>query len=111
MLKNGLLGLLCCLGSLPALACDVCGCAVGGAAYGVLPFFQQHFMGLRYQSRTFESRHLRSDPQPSYEHFQTADVWGRAQWSKRWQTLAFIPYQVFQKEEKGARSIGQGHYR
>ncbi|MBP8240682.1 MAG: hypothetical protein KAX50_12000 [Saprospiraceae bacterium] len=49
--------LLWVLASGQVLACDVCGCAVGGNYLGILPQFRRHFAGVRFQYRTFDSEH------------------------------------------------------
>ncbi|MDZ7879815.1 MAG: hypothetical protein U5L45_19205 [Saprospiraceae bacterium] len=84
-----------------ASACDACGCSAGGAYFGILPMYQRHFVGMRYQSRTFQSSHIYNDPDPSKEHFQTLDIWGRFYPSPRWQVFGFLPYNVFEKNELG----------
>ena len=38
-----------------ANACDVCGCSLGGYYFGVLPNGQLHFVGLRYQTASFNA--------------------------------------------------------
>lgn len=84
-----------------ANACDVCGCSAGGSYFGILPMYQRHFVGMRYQTRSFQSSHIHNDPYPSKEHFQTLDVWGRFYPSDRWQIFVFLPYNVFEKNELG----------
>jgi hypothetical protein len=84
-----------------AHACDVCGCSAGGSYFGILPMYQRHFVGMRYQTRSFETSHIRNDPDPSKEHFQTMDIWGRFYPSRRWQIFGFLPYNIFEKYELG----------
>ncbi len=79
--------------SSPAYACDICGCANGGAFFGIMPQSHQQLLGMRYRLRTFDS-HLNSQRFRSVESFQTAELWGRFYPLKRVQLLAFVPYSV-----------------
>jgi hypothetical protein len=76
-----------------AFACDICGCANGGAFFGIMPQSHQQFLGMRYRLRTFDS-HLNSERFRSVERFQTAEFWGRFYPVKRVQLLAFVPFSV-----------------
>ena len=59
-------------------ACDVCGCAVSGHQFGILPQFQKHFAGIRYGYRSFKSVHppvFSTDTEKiSCEYFHTTDL-------------------------------------
>lgn len=89
--------------SLQISACDVCGCAVSGHQFGILPQFQKHFVGLRYSYRNFKSVHpplFSTDVEKvSREYFHTTDLWGRFVLGKRIQLFGFIPYQSITKNE------------
>lgn len=69
---------------------------------GILPQFNSHIVGLRYQYRSFVTNHPASllenhGPERSEEYFHTTELWGRAQLSKRWQVFFFAPYHVFRQ--------------
>jgi len=94
-----------------SFACDICGCSVGGMYIGILPQFQNHFVGVRYHFRTFDSYHtVNNTPAVSYDQFHTVDVWGRFYPHKRVQLMAFVPINIFSKEEnnKFTQSAGIG---
>ncbi|MFZ1751038.1 MAG: hypothetical protein WAU01_12630 [Saprospiraceae bacterium] len=97
--------LLICLGifTQDMYACDVCGCAVSGHQFGILPQFQKHFVGIRYNYRNFRSVHpplfTTDHEQVSREYFHTSDLWGRYIIGNRIQLFGFIPYQFITKKE------------
>lgn len=91
--------------SIDLFACDVCGCAISGHQFGILPQFQKHFLGLRYGTRTFQTMHppvFSTDIlTSSREHFQNIDIWGRIVLTERIQLFGFIPYSSIVKKEDG----------
>lgn len=89
-------------------ACDMCGCSAGGSYFGILPLYQKHFIGLRWQQRAFETHHSITSPLISKEQFQTVDLWGRFYPSRKWQIFAFLPYNYFQKTEDGLTQSFKG---
>jgi len=113
MKKIMLLAAACWLSWQTALACDVCGCSIGGQYMGILPQFNSHIVGLRYQYRSFVTNHPASllenhGPLRSEEYFHTAELWGRAQLNKRWQAFFFAPYHVFRQSGFGTNVSGIG---
>lgn len=101
--------LLLLVAALPAAACDICGCGVGNAYYGIMPQSYRNFIGVRYRYRTYDS-HLNSQLLKTKETFQTTEIWGRFYPLKRVQVLAFVPYNInYQKDAGGsARLSGLG---
>ena len=93
-------------------ACDVCGGGVGGNYLGLLPQFQKHFIGIRYQYKSFESRHLTlfddEVPVVTYEKFHSAELWGRFVVNRKIHLFAFLPYSYNRKNEEGKISAYQG---
>ena len=91
--------------------CDVCGCAVSGHQFGILPQFQKHFLGVRYSYRSFQSVHpplFSTDTEKiSRENFNTAELWGRYVIGKRVQLFGFVPLHHISKNEDNT-SLTQG---
>lgn len=86
-------------------ACDVCGCSGGGGYFGILPQFQRHFVGMRWQERVLDSYHPASSLEPAANArstFRTLDIWGRWYPLRRVQVLAFVPVHFFEQNESTA---------
>lgn len=81
--------------SLQAMACDVCG-GSSGSYLGVLPRFEQHFVGLSFQYQPFVAIHPdmvgSSVPVRSQNYVRSVTAWGRFYPLKRLQVFAFVPY-------------------
>jgi len=96
----------------PAVACDVCGCSVGGNYLGILPQYRQHFIGVRYDYQSFTSEHPPlfggDDRIVSSEYFQTEEIWGRFYPHPRVQVFAFIPFHQYKKTEDGVTTLNEG---
>lgn len=93
----------------PAYACEVCGCSSGGNSLGILPQFNNHFVGLRYSYRQFHTIHPPSiipgqTGQPSDEYFHSLEIWARFYPTKRLQVFAFVPFHFYSQ-----RSVFDGN--
>lgn len=78
-----------------AMACDVCGCSLGGNYFGILPLYSKNFVGLRWSQARFHSyvaptQYLAA--QQSNDTYSKMELWGRYYVTKRVQLFAFIPY-------------------
>lgn len=77
------------------LACDVCGCSLGGNYYGILPQFRKNFIGLRWSQAKFYA-HMNHGAVLGEEHsndtYSKVELWGRYYVSEKIQVFAFIPY-------------------
>lgn len=81
-----------------AWACDICGCANGGAYFGIMPQIGRPFVGLRYRMSAYDS-HLNSKLLRTKENFVATELWARLYPVKRVQVMAFVPYYVNQQQE------------
>lgn len=90
--------------SVSASACDLCGCANGGAYFGILPQVGRSFVGLRYRTSSYES-HLNSRLLRTREVFHTTELWGRFYPAKRVQVLAFVPVQFNRQTQLSDGSV------
>lgn len=91
----------------PLRACDVCGCANGGAYYGLMPQSNRAMVGVRYTHQSFvthaESQYLRTS-----ETFQSTELYGRFFPLKRVQVLASLPYRFDQQSTTSGLKKQQG---
>lgn len=88
-------GVLVCL-SLPASACDICGCSGGGNSLGLLPLMPRHFAGFRWQTQAFNSDAHGNEPN-SVERFSSLELWGRWNPHRRIQIIGTLPFQFNQR--------------
>lgn len=95
-----------------AMACDVCGCSIGGNYFGILPQFHKHFVGMRWSAQSYRAAHslsaARAGAFDSDEYFQTYDLIGRFYPWRRLQMLALLPYHNFERVDNGALTHNQG---
>lgn len=107
-----LLGIILILPTRTVLACDVCGCAAGSNTLGMLTHIPNHFVGLRYQTKRFQSTHLTlfpgEVPLKTQEHFHSLELWGRYTPIPKLHLLAFVPYSTSIKRENGEHSNFSG---
>lgn len=104
--------MLLCLGLSSAYACNTCGSSSAGQSLGLLPTMRQHFVGLQYQYRGFESVHpaLTENKAPEYseESYNTMQLWGRYNVSDRIQVFAFVPYVSNMQSKAGSEVYTSG---
>jgi hypothetical protein len=95
-----------------ALACDVCGCAMGGNYMGILPQFHQNFVGMRWTEQHFQSAHTitaaRKGKFDGDEHFRSLDLTARFYPFRRVQLMVLLPYHFFHRTENGLSAQNQG---
>jgi hypothetical protein len=94
-------------------ACDACGSAGGGDGWGIMPNYNRHYAGLRFQYRYFHNAHqnlhsLHPDIITGTDHFFRTDVLMRFAFSERWQLTAVLPYRYTERLEEGFNSIQSG---
>jgi hypothetical protein len=78
-----------------SLACDVCGCSLGGNYFGILPMFNKNFVGLRWSQAKFHSYIHEGSYLPaqySDDTYSKVELWGRYYINKKFQVFAFVPY-------------------
>lgn len=75
-------------------ACDICGCSSGNYFIGPFPQFRKHFFGTRYSFRSYTSQVTGDATQFSKDFYQTVELWGGMNMGKKWQVMAFVPYNI-----------------
>lgn len=95
MKKNILILLLMVASLSQAIACDVCGCSLGGNYFGILPLYNKNFVGLRWSQAKFHSYIAPTQnltAQQSNDTYSKLELWGRYYLTKKIQLFAFVPY-------------------
>lgn len=81
--------------TMQSVACDICGCALGGNYYGILPQFQKNFIGLRWSQAKFYA-HMNHGAvlgeEYSHDTYSKVELWGRYYINEKIQLFAFVPY-------------------
>lgn len=78
---------------LESIACDACGCSLGGFYFGLIPQTNQHFIGARYgYSRFFAEMNHNTGIENSLDTYQRWDLMGRFALSDKWQINFVLPY-------------------
>jgi hypothetical protein len=75
-------------------ACDICGCSAGNYFIGPFPQFHKHFFGFRYTYRKYNSMVAGDASQFSHDFYQTMEIWSGWNLGKKWQLMAFVPYNI-----------------
>ncbi|MES2587449.1 MAG: hypothetical protein V4622_00630 [Bacteroidota bacterium] len=91
-MKKYLLWIAVFLFSVYSYSCDICGGATSSFSLGLLPNSKHHIIGLRYISKTFESRDLHTYKIHSSENFTSSEIFARFKLSNKFQLLSSIPY-------------------
>lgn len=99
--------------STSSFACEICGCAINGYHFGILPQFKKNLFGVRYNYRSFQSQHLISEQlfikgNTSTEFYNSVDIWGRFFVGKKIQLFAFVPFNQFVQNEEGIKTKASG---
>jgi len=99
MKRLTIIGFLWGLIAVGGFACDDCGGIAGSPYFGIMPQYQKHFIGLRYDYQSFSTTHAASWVNGT-SAFQTRDqyhTWqlvGRYSPHRRIQVLAQVPYRL-----------------
>lgn len=90
-----------------SFACPFCGCGVGNFYTGLLPEFEKHFVGLRYQYIPYQTHiHDGEEEEFSKDYYHTIELWGGISIGNKWQILGFIPYQInYQNTDDGVKKL------
>lgn len=85
-----------------SLACDVCGCRLGGLSYGILPQHFQHLVGVKYSYARFYAQMDHDseyyNDEYSNDTYQRIDVIGRISILPKLQLNVQLPYLINQMD-------------
>lgn len=75
-------------------ACDVCGCSFGGYYFGIIPQYQSHFIGIRYNYVQFNAKidNRFAEDEYSEDTFNRLELMGAYSINKKWQLSFVLPY-------------------
>lgn len=94
---------ICMICILNTMACSTCGCSAGGSSIGILPQFNNHFVGIRFYHRSFTSTMTHNASNngvtQSHENYSTVELFARFYPSKKIQILMLLPYNYFLQKE------------
>lgn len=78
------------------IACDICGCQLGGYSFGILSQNPTHFIGVRYSQAHFRADIDNTFLEDEYSNdtYRTIELMGRYVINKKWQLSAVIPYAI-----------------
>lgn len=98
-MKNTLSYILFILGLMvntSVIACDICGCKLGGFQNGILPQYNSHNIGVRYNYADFKARIEYNSPYDENEYsndtYHRMDFMGRYVINKKLQVNIIVPY-------------------
>lgn len=97
----------CCFTIVQSNACDICGSSSGNYFIGPFPQFSKHFIGTRYTIRSFNS-HMANSDEFSKDVYQTTELWGGFRVGRKWQILAFIPFNFNQQTVDDGKRKSKG---
>ncbi len=110
MKKLFIILLIACL-PLLSVACDICGCGVGGNYVGILPDFTKHIAGLRFRTNSLTT-HLGIGGAQTYlttkETYRTAELWGGWNITDHIRVMASVPYSFNQRINQGSTKEKHG---
>lgn len=97
--------------SLESIACDICGCGVGGNYIGILPEFHKHVFGLRYRFNSLRT-HIGNGGATTYlttsEKYQTIELWGGWNIGEKFRIMAAVPYAFNERTNQGVSKNKNG---
>lgn len=93
-------------------ACDACGCAASSQFTGLLPNYDNNFIGLQYQfsslSADYSSAYIGRPEEHTHDQYNSFQLWGRHNIGKNYQLFAFVPYQYNVRTRDGIVASGTG---
>lgn len=107
-MKKTILIMIILLSSAAVMACDICGCGVGGNYLGILPDFKSQIFGIRYRTNSLRT-HIGVSGNTTYlttdERYRTLELW--AGWNiGKFRLMASIPYS-FNERENGGNTLSK----
>ncbi|HWB27549.1 MAG TPA: hypothetical protein VG738_18865 [Chitinophagaceae bacterium] len=91
-MKRILLSFLMLLLAPGIFACPFCGCGGSNVYMGLMPEFRRAFMGVRYNYSQFHTSLFNDPSQFSTNYYNSIELWGGINITKKFQVLGFVPY-------------------
>lgn len=102
-MKKFILTICVIMGGFVAVGCDACGSTSNGDGWGIMPNYNRHFAGIRFNYRHYHNMHPMQSSDNTMlsgdDHFYRADLQLRYSINRRFQVATVLPYRFNNRTE------------